>query len=392
MSGIITGRIALSGIGSVQCLHGRNGKRVMDPKGKEIKQIVMAEYQGRCDEEGTAVGHAPKVLGEYAAFLRPEYAPRILAPRCVLRACGKAGREGAKVLPHHIVMKAHPSFFEKVANKLRMFANIRIVLKQAGGDTVWFFNTEFYLCLYLALFGNSGKRIVFTSFKEAYDGGRLGGIKQKIFERAQKRMALIISSGEDFRFKNAPSVYLPDYACDEKLFAPYREKERRPNAVCLGTMGAEKQLEEMVRTFTRLGFPLTVAGRFYDRERLKRLKEAAGDNITIRDEYLSREEYLRLLGRASHVVLPYAPEQYGSQTSGVLQEALFLDTVIVAPEKVLKGNHVPGLGFESWDALKAEALYEDTAELRRQYAQLRSGIYSKEHMKKTILECMEDRK
>ena len=352
------------------------------------KRIVMAEYQGRCDEEGTAVGHAPKVLEEYAEFLRPEYEPRILAPRCVLAACGKAGRKGAKVLPHHIVMKGHPSFFEKIANKLKMFANIRIVLKQAGNDTVWFFNTEFYLCLYLALFGNGGKRIVFTSFKERYDGGRLGGIKQKIFERAQKRMALIISGGEDFEFKNARSVYLPDYACDESLFGAYRETEKKPGAVCLGTMGAEKQLEDMVKSFTRLGFPLTVAGRFYDKERVERLKKMAGDNITIRDGYLSREEYLSLLGRASHVVLPYAPEQYGSQTSGVMQEGVFLDTIVVAPKAVLEGNHVPGVGFESWDTLSAADLYEDGSGVRRQYAQLRRGVYSKEHMKKTILECM----
>ncbi len=352
------------------------------------KRIVMAEYQGRCDEEGTAVGHAPKVLEEYAGFLRPEFEPRIFAPRCVLKACGEPGRRGAKVLPHHIVMKAHPSFFEKIANKLRMFANIRIVLKQAGNDTVWFFNTEFYLCLYLAIFGNGGKRIVFTTFKEHYDGGP-GGIKQKIFERAQKRVELIISAGEDFRFKNAQSIYLPDYYCDESVFGAYREPERRPGAVCLGTMGAEKQLEEMVKAFSRMDFPLTVAGRFYDRERVKCLKKLAGDNITIRDGYLSREEYLQLLGRASHVVLPYAPEQYGSQTSGVLQEALFLDTIPVAPEAVLKGNHVPGVGFESWDSLNAAALYEDGTELRRQYAQLRRGVYAKEHMKKVLKEVFE---
>ncbi len=354
------------------------------------KQIVMAEYQGRCDEKGTAVGHAPKVLEEYAGFLRPEYEARILAPRCVLEACGKSGRKGAKILPHRIVMKGHNSFFEKIANKVRMFANIRIVMKQAGDSTVWFFNTEFYLCLYLALFGNSGKRIVFTSFKERYDGGPLGGIKQKIFERAQKRMALIISAGEDFRFKNARSVYLPDYACDESVFGEYRERERRPGAVCLGTMGAEKQLEDMVKTFTRLGFPLTVAGRFYDPERAEKLKKMAGENITIRDEYLSREEYLQLMGRASHVVLPYAPQQYGSQTSGVLQEALFLDTIVVAPKAVLEGNHVPGVGFDSWDTLSADKLYEDGSGLRRAYAQLRRGVYSKEHMKKTILECMNE--
>ena len=349
------------------------------------KKIVMAEYQGRCDEEGTAVGHAPKVLEEYAEFLRLVSAPRIFAPRCVLKACKKAGRKGAKVLPHRIVMKAHPSFFEKVANKLRMFANIRIVLREAGEDTIWFFNTEYYLCLYLALFGNSGKRIVFTTFKEGYDGGP-GGIRQKIFERAQKRMALIISSGEDFRFKNAPSIYLPDYFCDESVFGAYRARERSAGAVCLGTMGAEKQLEEMVEAFTRMDFPLTIAGRFYDHERVKRLKEMAGEKITIRDEYLSREEYLQLLGRASHVVLPYSPQQYGSQTSGVLQEALFLDTIPVAPEAVLRGNHVPGVGFESWDKLKAADLYEDGTELRRQYAQLRRGIYSKEHMEKVLKE------
>ncbi|MBR5419976.1 MAG: hypothetical protein IK115_02380 [Lachnospiraceae bacterium] len=356
---------------------------------EEKKTILLAEYQGRCDEMGTAVGHAPKVLGEYAGLLKNGFKLRVLAPRCVLQAADRDAVKGAKVLPHNIVMKAKPGLLEKIFNKLRMFANIRLVLRQKDVDWVWFFNTEFYLCLYLFLFGNSGKRIAASFFKENYDTGRFAAIKRYIFAKAQENMSIILSAGEDFRFEGADSVFFPDYYCDEEEYAPYRIHERQRRAVCLGTMGAEKELEEMVETFTRLGIPLTVAGRFYDKERLKKLREAAGENIQIRDEYLSREEYLRLLGSAAYVVLPYAPDQYNTQTSGVLQEALFLDTVPVSYGAVLSGNRVPGVGFADWKSLKKEELPEDTGAYRREYARLRAEKYSKEVMRDKLEKVFE---
>ena len=343
------------------------------------KKILMVEYQGRCDTSGVAVGHAPKVLSEYAGFLKDDFEVSVLSPRCVLEATDADGRRNAKVLPRQIVMKGKVPIYERIFNKFKMFRNIRTALS-VEADVYWFFNVEFYLMLYLALFGNRGRKIVCTMFMSGWHGGLIASIKQKIFERAQKRISYFISTGPSFSYKNVKASFLPDYYCDEAYYAKYRAKDRK-GFVCLGTMGAEKQLEEMVERFTELELPLTVAGRFYDKERLEKLKALAGSNVEFRDEYLTKDEYLKLLGKAKYVVLPYAPLQYGSQTSGVLQEALFLDTVCVTHRDVLEGNRIPGIGYGSWDELKEEDIVEDTSEYLAAFARLRREVYSREHMK-----------
>ncbi len=365
-----------------------------------MKKLILAEYQGRRDTEGKAVGHAPKVLGEYAALTGDDFELSIMAPRCILEAASAPGRKNAKILPHSILMKSGNSLFEKIWNKVKMFANIDLVLRSDAADEIWFFNTEFYLMLYLALFGNRGKRLVCTLFMERFGTGMTGRIKQLVFERAQKKMSLIISAGKSFSFKNVPYTFIPDYYCCEDEYTPYRRPVRKRQAVCLGTMGSEKQIEEMVGCFSALAYPLIVAGRFYDKERLQRLKASAGSNISIRDEYLSRREYLSLLGESSYVVLPYAPSQYGTQTSGVLQEAVFMDTIPVSYKGVLDGNGVAGIGFDSWDGLRSGTdpehdLYADNADLHDnryytdEYARLRKEVYSRESMKNRLCKSLE---
>lgn len=354
----------------------------MGENSSEKTLICMAEYQGRCDEEGTAVGHAPKVLGAYHALIKEDFATEVFAPRCILKASTPESAKGAKVLRYHIVMKGRNSLFTKIANKLRMFANIRSVFMHTKADKIWFFNTEFYLMLYLALFGNHGKEIYVTMFLDGYHGGMVAKIKQKIFEKAQKKMKCVISSGPRFRFKNAPQVFMPDYPYEEAAYAAYRKLPKEETAVCIGTMGAEKEIEELVECFTANGYPLQIAGRFYDKERLKKLREAAGYRVILRDENLTGEEYLTMLAKARFVVLPYRPSQYGTQTSGVLQEAVFLDTVPISYHEVLENNEVPGIGFSDWNEVTHESLFE----LRDMdaYERLRKEVYSTEHMKETL--------
>ncbi|MBO6299794.1 MAG: hypothetical protein J6N53_13215 [Lachnospiraceae bacterium] len=355
----------------------------MDEKTSGEKSVIcMAEYQGRCDEEGVAVGHAPKVLSAYHSMISEAFETEVFAPRCVLKASSAESAKGAKVLRHHIVMKGHNSLFAKIANKMRMFANIRSVFLHTKADKIWFFNTEFYLMLYLALFGNKGKEIYCTMFLDGYHGGPVAKLKQKIFERAQKRMKCVISSGPRFAFKNASQVFLPDYPYEEAVYTPYRKYPKDEVAVCIGTMGAEKEIEELVECFTQNGYPLHITGRFYDKERLARLRAVAGHRVIITDANLSNEEYLKMLGSAHFVVLPYRPGQYGTQTSGVLQEAVFLDTVPISYTKVLENNQVPGIGFESWEEVTRERLF--ALQDMEDYAKLRQEVYSRERMKEVL--------
>ncbi len=370
-------------------------------------KLTVCEYQGRCDAKGNAVGHAPKVLSEYVSYVRDDFDVTVYAPETILKASELKGIK-RKVLNDFIVMEGNSSFFSRIFNKFRMFRNISSALKYSEADKIWFFNTEFYLMLYLALFGNRGKEIYITTFMEGFLAGKNGPfakIKQKIFEKAQKKIKLIISAGPAFSFKNAPSVFIPDYACDPAVFdipeghvpedadiAEFVADHKKDGfAVCLGTMNPEKQLEEMTEAFKCTGYPLLIAGRFYDPERLTALKKSAGRETLVKNTYLSKEDYAWLLKNAFMVVLPYAKDQYSAQTSGVMQEAVFAGTPVMAYEEVLLGNRVPGIGIRSFDSLKesfkapSEA---DTQALKESYSELRRTRYSREIIKKSLIKAL----
>ena len=378
------------------------------PEGMNSRcKLTVCEYQGRCDAKGNAVGHAPKVLSEYVSYVRDDFDVTVYAPETILKASALKGIK-RKILNDCIVMEGKSSFFSKVFNKFRMFRNISSVLKDSEADKVWFFNTEFYLMLYLALFGNRGKEIYITTFMEGFLAGKNGPfakIKQKIFEKAQKKIKLIIKTGPAFSFKNAPSVFIPDYACDPETFdvpeghipedeeiAEFADKHGKDGfAVCLGTMNSEKQLEEMTEAFKRMDFPLLIAGRFYDDERLAALKRSAGRETLIKNTYLSREDYAWLLKNAFMAVLPYAKDQYSAQTSGVMQEAVFAGTPVMAYEEVLEGNRVPGIGIRSFDSLKEGfkvPSHADTRALKDSYSELCRTRYSREIIKKSLIKAL----
>lgn len=341
------------------------------------KRIVMAEYQGRCDTEGTAVGHAPKVLSEYRDMLKSlSYDVSVAAPAVILKAAGIKKEDQYRKLKHHILMKGKNSLAEKIFNKLKMFVNIRACLK-TDADIVWFFNTEFYFFLYMAFFGNKGKTIYANSFIGGFEGGLLAKIKQKIFERAQKKIRGMISTGPGFSFKNTESIFIPDYSYEPGIYDRFRTEDKEEHAVVLGTMNPDKKLEETVEAFNKNGYPLLIVGRFYDKDRYEKLKDLAGENIEIRDEYPERDEYLRMLGKARFVVLPYPEEKYSIQTSGVLQEALFLDTIPLTYRAILEGNKIPGGGFKSFDEIGDIIKDIDDAEYKRQYEKLRLSDYDR---------------
>ena len=359
----------------------------------ETKRICMAEYQGRCDEEGKAVGHAPKVLSEYFGLISEDHEISIFVPEPLSDEIPGIVRDKSDIylLPHSIVMKGHAPVAERILNKLKMFGNISYILKHSDADVVWFFNVEFYLFLYLMLFGNRKKKIVVTLFLDGYHTGSFAGMKQKVFEAGQKRVYKCISTGAAFRFRNMPSVFVPDYICDDATYAPLRKNKKEDYAVCLGTMDKGKQLDELVDAFCSISYRLLIAGRFYDKDWYRELKEKASDNIEIRDEYPGNDEYLSLLSKATYAVLPYNEVRYSFQTSGVMQEAMFTDTIVLTHKDILKGNGIPGIGYVSYEDIEDDLLmygandnYDRNRAILSEYDRLRRDTYSRDSIKEKI--------
>lgn len=371
-----------------------------------MNNIYMIEYQGRCDENGKAVGHAPKVLNEYYNFIKEYSRVTVLAPSTILKEFTGEIYVPRVTLKKHIEMKGKTPFIEKITNKFNMFINAKTAVETAAKDdnaVLWFFNVEYYIMLWFVFLSKlpsnkqrKFKKIVLTMFIDGYHFDKksslktklINGFKQWIFENAQKKFDVIIATGEKFKYQNVESVFIPDYYYIKETYDKYMSEIISNNslqplksdeAVCLGTMGRGKQLKEMVKAFSRIGYKLTVAGRFYDKELVRELKEIAADNVIIRDDYLSLDEYLTLLSRAKYTVLPYSPENYAFQTSGVMQEAMFLRTIPVTYSAILEGNCMKGVSFDSWDDLTLDKLTKSYPEFIEYYNSKISGSYSKEY-------------
>lgn len=344
-----------------------------------MKKVAMIEYQGRVDENDKALGHGPKVLNEYFDFIKEYCQVSVYAPREVLNEFNSRREAVAvKILPEKIVMGQDKSIFVKIKNKFGMFKNIRLALNNTDAETVWFFNTEYYLFLYLFLHKRINKKVVCTMFLDGYHGGFVAKVKQFIFEKAQKKIDLIISTGNQLKFKNCDYKYVPDYYYDKDKYIKTDVNAKKQEAVCLGTMGKGKMLKEMIEAFNRSGYPLTIAGRFYDKDQYNELTKMANDNITIVDRYLTDEEYTKMLSEAKYTILPYGKDKYNRQTSGVMQEAMFLNTIPVSYNAVLDGNLVPGIGFEEWEELDLYKVTDSkTDEIIKEYERMKENEYSK---------------
>lgn len=338
-------------------------------------KIGMIEYQGRCDEKGVAVGHAPKVLGDYMKIAKNIGDVQIYAPRTILESIDSSISKQAKILPGFINMSGHKSLATRINNKLRMFKNIKLAIKNSDADLLWFFNVEFYFWLYIFLHKKAKQKIVATMFIAGYEGGLVAVIKQKIFEKAQRKIDYIVGTGASFSYKNVEHTFIPDYVYEADKLEKYLEVSKQDYAVCLGTMDRGKQLECLIDAFNHNGYRLVIAGRFYDKEWYKELCEASHDNIEIIDDYLDGERYMKLLSEARYCVLPYSPDKYGIQTSGVLQEAMFVDTIPVSFNRVLEGSGLPGVGVESWEDLYDANLLVEDKDIRDSLKRLRENVY-----------------
>ena len=337
--------------------------------------VAMIEYQGRVDINNKAVGHSPKVLVQYRDMIADFCNVKIFAPKEIIHEIPEYMRTGMHILPKNIVMKSGNTVFERINNKFHMFKNIKNAIKNADADYLWFYNVEFYFFLYLWLFVKTKKKIVITMYIDGYHGGLVSGIKMKIFRKAVKKVESLIFTGIGFATDAHESVFIPDYFYEKDRFEKYVYSEKKEEAVCLGTMSEGKELEEMVEAFAKNGYPLKIVGRFFDEKRYNELCRKAADNISVTNAYVSEEEYLSMLGEARYCVLPYSKNKYNTQTSGVLQESVFLNTVPVSYEEVLSGNGIPGIGFSSWDELSLDISDDGYSELLANYEKLRNKTF-----------------
>ena len=301
-----------------------------------MKRLLFVDYMGNSDSKGKPIGHSTKVLREYIDLLCSNYEIGVAAPQNILALIDDYNVT-KHPLDYHICIDANSDQNKKDMRR----NNLNTITTLKGYDLIWFYVIDNYFFQW-ALFHPflMGKSIC-TSYQETFSSRKT----DLFYSWVKKHIGLIISTSP--QVIDSKAVHIPDYFYDkEKYKGLFGAK--KDIAVCVGTVGPEKNIEQLIPAFNDIQYELIIAGHFRDKERLNYLYRLANNNIHISDSYLSDEEYIQILGEAKFAVLPYRMNSYKNRTSGVLQECVFTKTVPIAPIELLEENRIPGISLESF--------------------------------------------
>lgn len=313
------------------------------------KKIVIADYLGPADKDGTPIGHLLKVIYDLHDLLSDD----------VELSYAVCSNYADKLDDRFVIEETLPPIPDDMprykAIMLRL-KNIQKTLKT--NDAVWFINVDVYFFLLMPFIRASKKQIYITNYRDYVNTGSF--LKRLLYNITNKKIFCEFTTCRGVVRSN--HVYIPDYWFDEDFYDKYKKLEKKKQVIFCGTMSVAKDINGLIEAFNANKQPLSIAGRFAEE---KMYNEAVslitGSNIEISDRKLTDDEYCSLIGSSMFVVLPYKRECYQGRSSGVILEALFMDTIVIAPKFLLDYLGIEGIGYENINELEAFSV-EDIAE------------------------------
>lgn len=309
-------------------------------------KVRLIEYKCIVNDEGQPFGHAEKAIEDAL----------MICDRLGLNAEVAASsnfKAASLKLPNSLNVNDYT--YRSIS---KIMQNLRIATKVNKGEEVlfWFVNVDWYLFLFLSQHKFVQKKMA-TVYKDRFDqingfrGKRffVGDILYALLEKGVKQIDLYL---ETFFAPNRKpnAVYLPDYIYTS-LYEEHHVREKIERVICPGTINTQKDVEGLVEVFKQINYPLLIVGQFADKTLYDKLLESKGDNITIDNHRLEYDEYYRLIAESTYCITPYNMNRYTSATSGVIREAIYLGSTVIAPRALLDNMGMKGIGYEKLDDL-----------------------------------------
>ena len=262
----------------------------------------MVDYYGTCDERGKAIGHSPKVAREYRELFPEKETVDLAVSSCIAHEVRDVGFDHIYRLPYNIVESNYNKLSKRIIDKFKLFANIHHVFRIRGYNLLWFYRVDFFLFLYMLFVRKRKSKKICLIYQMGGGTGVLEKVMDFVYKTGLMKFDGVIYTQPKMNIPVKRSFYMPDYWYKKDKYAHFAALPKAEKTVCLGAMNPYKRLEELVDIFNESGYPLEIAGYFFDKERATRLKERARENVSVRDCILSEEEYYEKLGSARYSI------------------------------------------------------------------------------------------
>lgn len=324
-----------------------------------MKKITFCNYYGMCDSDGNVLGHTAKVTNEYGVLLREAYNIELISSPCIANAIDESLFSSVVFLPFNIYSDKKFTMRKRILDKFKVLENIHKCFKY-GGDVLFFLQVDFFFFLYVFLINKSlkykNKKVYCLIYHQSFTAGRLEGIFQCVFKRALNKLDGVFYTQPQTKKIHKNAIWIPDYYYDIAKYEKYDNAYKENQVACLGTMNRYKHIEELIDVWDYEMPKLLILGRFDSEERFLRLRKYVEhdkkSNIVIENRILEDDEYYSVMGSSKYTILPYDMNQYTNRTSGVMQESVFVGSVVIAPKELLEYNGISGFGYNDFYEIK----------------------------------------
>lgn len=266
-------------------------------------------------------------------------------------------------LPYDFELSSLSTKKGRLKFKLRSIKNGINLFKKAKGTGVICQPYSFMSWMIAIILAAKGSDIYLIEYRNELDKK----FNCFLFNLAKKKIKGVICPNEDVgKCFGLPYVVVPDYIYDKDRY-PVSSQSPNYDFGMFGIMSNGKDIDDVIRTFSKKKHKVLIAGCFIDQDRYKKFIDAKSDNVTIINRYLSDDEYHEFIGNVKYVLLPYN-ENYKNASSGVIFDALFhhkpiitrrLANFLMVEEKNIGWLYDASLSELNSDKLLDKNIYDD---------------------------------
>jgi len=286
-----------------------------------MKKLAVADIT-TLTYNGVIYGHFLKLANQYLEIFQQDFDVKIYGGITY-----KNFIEGSRYKKLPFVIKREEVKGGIIKKSFMKFKEVINALKVLSSDAdVIIFQCYSEMPVYLALLIKNIRRK--KVFMIQYQKGLRSKYSQAVYRKVAKKISGIITSSKEVaNFYGLDNVIIPDYL---PVNIKFNKVQYEYDGIILGTTSDWKDYEDVISSFRNCEFKVKIAGKFFDENRLRRLKSSSTPNIEIEDRYLTDNEYDDYLSKSKYVILPYRKE-YEEKSSGIVLDAIYRKKPVIVP-------------------------------------------------------------